>query len=105
MVRKGSVGSAKRTQASDDSRHLCYVGRRFVSRRGRHLYVPTGNPCSNSTLGFTQLGTRANTNRPPSAHYRYDIWAFSSVLNIPLHSPIRGQKDLVARFYGAESFG
>ena len=104
MVREGSVSSAKRTQASDDSGHLSYVGRRFVSSRGRHLYVPTGNPCSNLTLSFTQLGSRANTYRPPSAHYRYDIWAFSSVLNIPLHSPVRGQKDLVARLYGAESF-
>ncbi len=68
MVREGSVSGAERTQASDDSRHLCYVGRRFVSSRGRHLYVPTGYPCSNFTLGFTQLGSRANTYRPPSAH-------------------------------------
>ena len=67
--------------------------------------MPTGNPCSNLALGFTQLGSRANTNRPPGAHYRYDIWALSGVLNIPLHSSVRGQKDLVARFYGAESFG
>ncbi len=105
MIREGSVRSVKRTQASDDSGHLSYVGRRFVSNRGRHLYVPTGNPCFNLTLGFTQLGSRANAYRPPGTHYRYDIWALSGVLDIPLNSSVRGQKDLVARFYGAESFG